>query len=633
MPTKQELAIIISAKNAATAAFQQAEKQVSSLGETMKRYVNSAVEESKKFATGIAVIGTAGAFALSNYGDKVQTLNNKLISVTGSQDEANNSFDRLVKIAKSSRSDLDGVISGFQRFEMTNKALGISTQETYDLVETLSKGLQFSGATANEAASATLQLSQAYASGRLQGDEFRSLSESFPLLMRNIETSLGVTTAQLKKMGSEGEITRDIISDALRQMKDDVDENLAEMPYTIGQSFSLLKTTMISAFQEINQNTHFFDTIAAGIVRLGEYIEKAVPKIIAFTSTITSEQIHVFAGGIAGALTPAVIGLALAFGQMMLTLAPFITAGVLIAQNFDAISQFVQSLGIDLQDLTGLWGIFKDLATQHIENVKQTIMVVAEFFKGEILPIFQEFFKTIEFWVVVFKEAWESNFLGIQDITAIVWEGIKAFIAGAWEFISNLVTAGLQFLRGDWEEAWNSMKNALTPILNGIKNIIFVFWEGLKSLFVMGGNALSNAWSFMWEGMKNTAIGIWEAVKQSMKDGINWMIGKINWLIDKINSIADAVPGVEKNLIPKIPMLAEGGIVTRPTLAMIGEGGEAEAVVPLSKAGSFGFGGAGAGGGMNIYMTVQGSVLQEQDLAQTVSNAFFEELSLRGVAV
>lgn len=624
MATKQELSIIISAKNAAVSAFRQAERQISSLGETTKRYMNTSAEESKKFATGAAIAGTAGVFAISRYGDEVQSMNNKLISVTGSQDKANDSFRKLEGIAKRSRSDLNGVVSGFQRFEMTNKALGISTQETYNLVETLSKGLQFSGATANEAASATLQLSQAYASGRLQGDEFRSLSESFPLLMRNIEKSLGVTTAQLKKMGSEGKITRDIISDALKQMKDDVDENLAEMPYTIGQSFSLMRTEIISAFQEINQSTHFFDNIANSIVRVGEYITQAVPKIISFTKSITPEQIRMFAGAIVGALTPAVIGLGFAFGKMMLTLAPWMTIGVLVAQNFDKIADFVKDLGVEIEDLTAVWGLLKEAVVAHMERIKAIVQTVAQ----EIMPLLKEFFKTIEFWVVTLKEKWKTNFLGIQDITAVVWEGIKAFISGAWEFISNLITSGIQFLRGDWKAAWESMKKALQPIVNGIKNIISVFWQGLVSLFERGKAALSNTWDAMWGGMKNTAIGIWEAVKQSMKDGINWMIGKINWLIDKINSIADAVPGVEPNLIPKIPMLAEGGIVTRPTLAMVGEGGQPEAVVPLSKAGSFGFGGGGSG--TNVYITVEGSVLQEQDLVQTVSDAFFQELSLRG---
>jgi hypothetical protein len=71
-----------------------------------------------------------------------------------------------------------------------------------------------------------------------------------------------------------------------------------------------------------------------------------------------------------------------------------------------------------------------------------------------------------------------------------------------------------------------------------------------------------------------------------------------------------------------IPLLAEGGIVNRPTLAMIGEAGP-EAVVPLSKMGGMGSG--------SIIINVAGSVIQEKDLAITVRDSIAQLMRRRGL--
>ena len=90
--------------------------------------------------------------------------------------------------------------------------------------------------------------------------------------------------------------------------------------------------------------------------------------------------------------------------------------------------------------------------------------------------------------------------------------------------------------------------------------------------------------------------------------------------------IPDWVPGIGGTEfgvnIPTIPLLANGGIVTSPTLAMIGEAG-AEAVIPLSKMGGM--------GGMNIVINVSGSVIQEKDLAVTVRDNIAQLMRRRGL--
>jgi hypothetical protein len=124
--------------------------------------------------------------------------------------------------------------------------------------------------------------------------------------------------------------------------------------------------------------------------------------------------------------------------------------------------------------------------------------------------------------------------------------------------------------------------------------------------------------------VKTTILGIWDGIVSGIKSAVNTIIGGINTVIRGINNFKITVPGVSvlgKTIvpgfsvslpkIPEIPTMAKGGIVTRPTLAMIGESGP-EAVIPL---GSRGAGGAG----MTFNLTVNGDVLGIEDLQTTVT--------------
>ena len=116
----------------------------------------------------------------------------------------------------------------------------------------------------------------------------------------------------------------------------------------------------------------------------------------------------------------------------------------------------------------------------------------------------------------------------------------------------------------------------------------------------------------------------------AIKMEINAVISLANLAIRALNGIHISLPSWIPGLggksfgidLPTIPMLAEGGIVTKPTLAMIGEAG-AEAVIPLNK--------GGMGGGINVTVNVGGSVVQEQDLAVSVRDQIAILMRRRGL--
>lgn len=125
--------------------------------------------------------------------------------------------------------------------------------------------------------------------------------------------------------------------------------------------------------------------------------------------------------------------------------------------------------------------------------------------------------------------------------------------------------------------------------------LIYKNWENVKAIFAniidFVQNVFAGNWSAAWDNIVAIFGNVFGMIVNLAKAPINGVISAINWVLEKINSISvtipDWVPGVGgKTLgfnIPTIPALAAGGIATAPTLAQIGEGGEPEAVLPLSK--------------------------------------------------
>lgn len=174
------------------------------------------------------------------------------------------------------------------------------------------------------------------------------------------------------------------------------------------------------------------------------------------------------------------------------------------------------------------------------------------------------------------------------------WDTVKAKaaqlgakISGIWTKINTAVTTAIA--------AISSRFPALGAVLSGLWKSVQDVWGNIKAIFsnIIGfiDNVFSGNWSAAWENVVAIFGNVFGALANIAKAPINAVISVINMVLSKINemkiSIPDWVPVVGgKTLgfnIPQIPMLATGGIATAPTLAMVGEGGEPEAVLPLSK--------------------------------------------------
>ena len=138
--------------------------------------------------------------------------------------------------------------------------------------ELVNKSFVIGGAGAQEQSAAMLQLTQAMASGVLRGEELNSIFENAPGIIQSIAKYLDVPIGQIRTMASEGQITADIVKNAMFEAADDIENKFSNMPKTWGQIWTGMKNKALSIFAPIlnrlNQiaNSSKFEAVSNGVI-------------------------------------------------------------------------------------------------------------------------------------------------------------------------------------------------------------------------------------------------------------------------------------------------------------------------------------------------------------------------------
>lgn len=216
---------------------------------------------------GTALAAGYAATKVLGEADDYTNLQKKLGGVSRSMGDASASagvlYDKLYDVAQLTGSDVGATVDGFARMSIATKEMGLEQSRVIGIQSTLSKFIATSGVSAEGASTAMTQLGQALASGRLQGDEFRSMSENFPEMLSSIATQLGVTTGQLRQMSSEGQLTSSVLIHAFEGMKDSVDKNFDESEKTFASRWQRFKNFMSRVVGEGAKYTSTTDRLDA----------------------------------------------------------------------------------------------------------------------------------------------------------------------------------------------------------------------------------------------------------------------------------------------------------------------------------------------------------------------------------
>ncbi len=249
--------------------------------------------------TAFAAIASAAAIQqIGSLGNAFQEITNKLKTVTPANGDVRDSFDQVLQIARDTRSGLEETADLYFRLSKASEQLGLSQDEITKVTTLFNKTLKNSGATSQEAASAILQFSQAMASGRLQGDEFRSLNETNSDLMDRLAKAIGRPRGELKQLAADGVITADILASALLESADDIDATFGQTTTTLTQSLTGVRNEFINLVGKIEEQTGLFDKIANLFVHIGNNLKVYVALAgVAFGAKVI-RQIYLMVGAI-----------------------------------------------------------------------------------------------------------------------------------------------------------------------------------------------------------------------------------------------------------------------------------------------------------------------------------------------
>lgn len=206
-------------------------------------------------ATGVLglAIGVAGALAvktakeIGKATDPIKQMDAQLKNATSSSAEYSRAQAELLRIAEETQTPLETNVALYARMSPALKEAGRSQTEALGVIEAVGLTLKISGASAEESAGAILQFSQALGSGVLRGDEFNSVAEQSPRLMRALAEGMKVPVAALRDLAAQGLLTADVIVDALTKQL----PSLRQEAEGFGNTFSGATQNMGTAAQQL----------------------------------------------------------------------------------------------------------------------------------------------------------------------------------------------------------------------------------------------------------------------------------------------------------------------------------------------------------------------------------------------
>jgi tape measure domain-containing protein len=193
--------------------------------------------------TGILPAGIAAGFV--QIADRAHRMENALRTVTESTGELKSLQEELFQVSQRSRSGFESTVTLYARTARATEHLGLSQEKLLKITETVQKAFAIGGASPQEAQGAAIQLSQGIASDRLGGEEFRSVAENAPVLLRAMAKSLGVGIGQLREMAHAGELTADIVTKAILDANGEIEASFAKTSSTIMQAVQMVDNELL----------------------------------------------------------------------------------------------------------------------------------------------------------------------------------------------------------------------------------------------------------------------------------------------------------------------------------------------------------------------------------------------------
>jgi phage-related protein len=330
----------------------------------------------------------------------------------------------------------------------------------------------------------------------------------------------------------------------------------------------------------------------------------------------------------------------------------FATVVAAVQAAIPPITEFISSV---IETLVNVWGdvsqavqdfyarfieIFGPIAGWFNDNVVSTIVSAVEYlievFKtiyrlvapgiNLLLELFQFLAYTIAN-IVIFIVGRISDFVGtiarifigffdyLKPMFSLFWDGLVLIVKTVFEIFENTIEIGLAVIRGLFEIGTALLKGDFGAVWDAMKQIVIDVFDAIKDLVVTSFDNIVGFLKTVPGKIASATVGMFDGIKNAFKEAINFIIRGWNRLEFRVPGFSIGPIGYDGFTlgVPDIPLLADGGIVNRATLAVIGEAGP-EAVVPLDQM-------RGGIGGATYNITVQAGVGDPGSIGQSVVEA------------
>lgn len=569
----------------------QAERNVSSLKES--------IESLKDSLTGSFIIGSIFGDMIFNAIEEIASIPSKLIKasdaysgimarlnlVAGGQEQAIALNEQIYQSALRARGSYDVMADSVSKIAMTAKEAFPDPRTVVPFMENIQKLFNIGGTDIERQKDALLQLTQALGSGKLQGDELRSIAEAAPLIEKYIADYMGVSMGEIKQLGADGEITAEIIKNAILGATDEINKQFETIPMKWEDIWTNIQSRISHAFQpvyvEINKlaNSSLVKSFANNLVAAATIGANAINGLINNIKWLNNEFDN-FYNKNKFAIDTIMVG----FGGAISVLGLY---GIALASvtTKTAILGVISKVGYVLQFIAYVPTAIKLIRTLGIVQTL-TAMSAAEMWGAIFLPIgavvagvyiltdgFNNLGVVIEYTFSILLGMLTSAGIALSGYIAYlaIYNGLQ-LLATAYTFAYN-TALGLSSASKLLAITYTLMYNTALVLTNSSLAISYTRTIAVSiaqrlmavaTLLSSGAMAVLNAtilrnpilwliglivavvgafigWQIASNGLRNTLASVFTSIASTVAEAINFMIEKINGLISAFNVVKSTV--------------------------------------------------------------------------------------------
>lgn len=241
------------------------------------------------------VIAALSIQQVANYADAWTELNNKVSNSIRTGETQAEVMQRIFDISQATQSSLNGTATLYARLERGTRIYNTSAADLVRLTTIINQGFAVSGATAQEAENAIIQLSQGLAAGALRGEEYNSVAEQGSRLTNALADSLGVSIGQLRAMAAEGKLTTDVVVKGLLSQGEAIGSEFAKTTVSISKGLQVAGNNVTKFFGENATVKSFAAGFRDSVISLSENLESLGTALIGAAAIMGGR----FAGAVA----------------------------------------------------------------------------------------------------------------------------------------------------------------------------------------------------------------------------------------------------------------------------------------------------------------------------------------------